>query len=81
MALEGDLAVEQLCRHHEKCSFFIKYGNRTSRMWRNLIALYCRGRLMPLCAWYQRYGEGELCYDEDVMPNGETVPDPFQGLP
>ncbi len=73
--------MEQFCPHHEKCSFFIRYGSRTSRMWKNLIALYCRGGLMPLCWRHHRYGEGELFPDEDVMPNGEKIPEPFQALP
>jgi hypothetical protein len=73
--------VEQLCPHHEQCSFFINYGRRTSRMWKNLIALYCRGGLMPLCSMNHRYSEGEFCCDENLLPNGEQIPNPFHGLP
>ena len=36
---------------------------------------------MPLCWRYQRYAEGGFCPDEEVMPNGEKIPEPFESLP
>lgn len=73
--------VEDHCHDCENCAFYAKYGQRTSRIWKNLVSLYCKGRMRSLCIRQQRIAQGLYCPDADVMPNGERVPHPFQALP
>ncbi len=73
--------MEEKCPYSERCVFFANYGGRSSRTWKNLVALYCQGGLKGLCSLHKRYASGSLGFNDDVLPNGEEVPLPFHALP
>ncbi|HEY0591379.1 MAG TPA: hypothetical protein VGF40_06405 [Thermoanaerobaculia bacterium] len=63
------------CELIEQCGFFRKYGATLSLACKGFIALYCRGPAMDDCfrkAYRMAHGEPP---DDDVMPNGELVPE------
>lgn len=73
--------MEKHCPYVERCGFFANYGRRSSRTWKNLVALYCQGGLCRCCILYRRYTEGGSHLEEDLLPTGEPVPLPFHALP
>ena len=63
------------CELIEQCGFFAKYGSTLSLACKAFVALYCRGPAMDDCARKAfRLANGEPP-DDDMMPNGETVPE------
>lgn len=68
------------CEWRETCGFFKKFGNRRSRVWTGLVDYYCTGGAAPLCERRKGYLSGETPEDDDLMPTGSVVPDPFQAL-
>jgi hypothetical protein len=73
--------MEESCPYCSRCVFFANYGGRSSRTWKNLVALYCRGGLRRFCTLHKQYAAGALRFDDDVLPNGEDIPLPFHALP
>ncbi len=69
------------CPYVERCAFFANYGHRTSRTWKNLVALYCQGELCSHCTLYRQLAEGRQPQESDLLPTGEPVPLPFHALP
>lgn len=68
------------CKWRNKCGFFKKFGSRQSRVWTGLVGYYCVGGAEMLCERRKLYLDGRGPVDDDVMPTGSVVPEPFQRL-
>jgi len=72
--------MEKFCDLLEKCDFFKKNKDRTSKFWKNIQETYCQGFLFPKCERRTFCLETGQTPPDDLMPTGE-LPEIFLKLP
>ncbi len=65
------------CEFIDDCGFFRNYGSKRSPAWQGLFSTYCCGELVSYCERWKAYRRDQRNLDDNIMPCGEPVPEPF----
>ncbi|PLY03821.1 MAG: hypothetical protein C0623_00275 [Desulfuromonas sp.] len=70
-----------ICEFIDECTFYDRFGDRQSNVWKAIINMYCRGHSRHLCEFYLKKKETGVFFVPNIMPNGSPVSLVYQHLP